>query len=271
MASLTNKLSILSNGNLKFPSKPTTWPRFARIKHWHERYGRSYIAQRRVEESNQYLHAGAGGDPAVFQLVQRPTDKAVSLTPELEMWMKRLFVESSQGRLSDSMVVRAYKGAMKGNRAYTNFSGWDSQDGHQSVVIGCNLGMEPMKLQLTIGNGATIKVLGEARRVAGIMSYPIEVLNAQDPKTLTRTLKDAWWLIFPASNSTLEPAPEGQVDPFPYLGDYDVPIPLLANNTTVGYVEAGWVEFLGDISEPVYPYYRTWVSELQWKRNRGLA
>lgn len=250
---------------------PTTWPRFARIKHWHERYGRSYIAQRRVEESNPYLHAGAAGDPAVFQLVQKASDKAVTLTPELEMWMKRLFVESSNGHVVDKEVIRAYKNATQGGKAFTNYSGWDSQEGHQSVVIGCNLGMEPMKLQLTIGNGATVKVVGPLTQLGGQVVYPIEVLNAHDPATLKRTLKDAWWLIFAATNSTIEPAPEGQVDPFPYLADYDVPIPLLANHATRAYVEAGWIEFLGDISAPVYPYYRTWITEARWKSSRGIS
>lgn len=247
---------------------PSTYPQFARIKHWHERYGRSYIAQRRIEENNPRLHAGASGDPAVFQLVQKSSDRPVSMTPEIEWWIKRLFVESANGQATDAQVIQAYRNAWSGQKAFNNFASWS--DGYQSVVLNAHMGKEPMKLQPTICNGATVKVLGPKTTVVGHQVYPIEVLNAQDKNTVKRTLKDAWWMIFAATNSTIEPAPEGNVDPFPYLNDHDIVIPLMGNNTTVAYVEAGWIEFLGNIQYPVYPYYRTWVTETEWKLGRGI-
>lgn len=247
---------------------PSVFPQFARIRHWHERYGVSYIARRRIEENNPRLHAGAGGDPAIFQLSTRPKDKAVYMTPEIEWWMYGLFKESCGNRLLESQIKQAYRNAFSGQKAFNNFTSWE--DGYQSVVLGSHIGAEPQRLQLVICNGATVKVVGPATTIAGSRVYPIEVMNAQDKNTLKRTLKDAWWLIYTATVSTIEPAPEGQVDPFPYLGDYDIPIPLLANNTTVGFVEAGWVEFLGNITEPSFPYYRSWVSFERWKSGRGL-
>ncbi len=249
-------------------AQPIQWPQFARVKHWHERYGRSYIAQRRVEENNPNLHAGAGGDPAVFQRVQLPKDRPVAMTTEIERWIYGLFVEASNGRVPERAVIQAYRNAFSPQKAFTNFTSWG--DGRQSVILPANLGNEPMGLQPTICNGATVRVTGNKTRVGGQECYPIEVFNAQDPAILKRTLKDAWWLIFAATNSTIEPAPEGQVDPFPYNGDYDVPIPSMNNNSTTGYIEAGWIEFTGNITAPVYPYYRTWISEAKWKENRGI-
>lgn len=265
------------------PTDPTTppivtteWPRFARVKHWHERYqgpdgrGLSYIAAKRQLEGDPTLHPLAGGDPAVFQLNQSSTDRPVSLTPDLEKWIYRLDIESSQGKVSNAQVRKTFRNKMHGGKAFTNRTGWSN--GYFSAVLGENPGADPQRLQLTIANGATIKVIGPKTRRGGVDVYPIEVLNAQDPNTVNRTLKDAWWMIFAATNSTIEPAPEGRVEPFPHLENYDVMIPLLANNTTVGYIEAGWVEFLeGPLSAPVYPYYQSVVTEEQWKQNRRIV
>jgi hypothetical protein len=254
----------------------TEWPRFARVLHWHERYkgpdgrGLSYIAYMRVREGIPDLHPFAGGDPAVFQLNQSAKDRAVYLTPELEYWMFGLDIESSQGTLPLSQVQKCYRNKLHGAKAFTNRTGWTN--GCSSVILEENTGSEPQRMNLIIANGATVKVLGPKQRRGGKDVYPIEVLNAQDPKTLKRTLKDAWWLIFAATNSTIEPAPEGKVDPFPHLADFDVTIPLLANNTTVGYIEAGWIEFPKEkITAPVYPYYRSFLTEERWKKNRLIG
>jgi hypothetical protein len=41
--------------------------------------------------------------------------------------------------------------------------------------------------------------------------------------------------------------------------------------TTVGYIEAGWIELLPDtITAPLYPYYRSYVTEEMWKKNRQI-
>ena len=257
-------------GNVVEKYHPSPYPTFGRVKHFHERFGRSYIAQKRIDENNPSLYAGAGGDPAVFQL--RSDGNPVLLTPALESWMYRLLVESSQGKLSSNQVKLAYRSMLQGQRAYTNGFGWN--DGYQSIILGENIGRGLMKLNLTIANGATVKLLGDKVWRKGEYQYPIEVLNAQDLSTLSRTLKANWWTIFTATNSTVDPAPEGKVEPFPKLENsnttYDVVIPLLANNATVGWIESGWIEVLGQIKEPRYPYYKTWVSEAQWKINRGL-
>ena len=246
-----------------------TFPTFGRIIHWHERYGVSYIAQRRIEEGNPNLHKGAGGDPAVFQLNQSSSDRAVFLTPILENWIFGLQTESCRNTLTLTQKKQAYRNLMRGDKAFTNKSGWT--DGKQSVILNENMGAEQQRLQLTIANGATVKILGDKIRRGGEDVYPIEVMDAKNPNTITRTIANSWWMMFPATVSTVEPAPEGNVDPFPYLGDNDVIVPLLANNTTVGYVEAGWIELLGNITQPVYPYYRTWVDEQSWKSRRGLV
>lgn len=254
------------------PVVVTEFPHFARVRHFHERYkdeqgrGLSYLAYIRMREGRM-VHRGAGGDPSVFQLNQSSKDRAVYLTPELENWMYGLLVESSQNKLPAEQVKKAYRNMLQGAKAFTNRTGWS--DGCQSVVLKVNLGAEQQRLQLTICTGATIKVIGDKFKRGGKWVYPIETLNAQDPNTLKRTLKDAWWLMFAATNSTVEPKTEGNVDPFPNLNDFDVVIPMLSNNTDVGYIESGWVEFI-NTTQPVYPYYRTFVTEEEWKNNRGV-
>jgi hypothetical protein len=255
--------------------QPSGFPRFARVKHWHERYfnaagqGLSYIAAMRQISGNPRLYTGAGGDPSVFKLNSTSTDRAVHLTPDIEWWMFNLLRQSSKGMLLTSQVKTAYKNMLQGQKAFTNFAGWS--DGYQSVVLNMNIGAEPQRLMLAMANGATIRVLGDKIKRGGQWCYPFEVMNAQDKNTLNRTLKDSWWLMMPATNSTVEPAPEGTVNNFPYFGNYDAIIPMLANNTTVGYIQAEWVEFLGNITQPVYPYYRSYISESEWKKNRGLV
>jgi len=246
-----------------------TFPTFARVKHWHERFGLSYLAYARWESGNPRLHAGSYGDPAVFQLNCSSSDHPVHMTPEIENWALGLLRQSSKGTMTEDKLKLAYRNLYEGMKAFTNGFGWD--DGYQSVILNLNMGKEAQKLQLTMANGATIKILGRIQRRGGQLVYPFEVMNAQDPNTLKRTLKDSWWLMFPATNSTLEPQPKGTVEPFPKLNDYDLIVPMLANNTNVGYIQAEWVEFLGNnITQPVFPYYKTWVSEEQWKMNRGL-
>lgn len=281
MSSLSDRIKIFSDGSVQLVSQeiivPTHYPWFAFIEHWHTLYGRSYIAQRRIEEGNPYLHAGASGDPSVFACNLDTNDRAVHMTPALEQWLFDRNVESCGGNRTYDQVIQAVRNAIKGDKAFSNGTGFD--DGYQSTILNENIGAEPWKLQLTCANGFTGKVVGPKQRKAGKWCYPFETMNAQDSATLDRTLANSWWTFMTATVSTIEPAPKGLVTPFPYHGDYDVVIPFIANGNRadwiggvpVSWIEEKWVRFLPeDTNQPQFPYYDCWVSEAQWKEGRNI-
>lgn len=231
---------------------------FARVLHFHERYGLNYVDYQRLTQPN--YAPNAHGMPSCFQLSQT-TERAVPLTKPLQLWMYGLGYRN----------IPCWRNTTDEGTAFFNRSGIKS--GGADYIQGINLDADPIKLQPVIGTGATVRVVGNKVRRGGKDCYPIECLNANDPDTLQRTLKDAWWLVFAATVSTIEPRPFGQVNPFPKNEDYEVPIPLLGNNTNVLYIEAGWLSFLdAPVTQPVYPYYNSFVDEAEWKRktNRGI-
>jgi len=116
---------------------------------------------------------------------------------------------------------------------------------------------EGWKLQPTICHGATVKVLRTFEK-AGIVQAAIEVLDAYNPDTLTKTYKDNPWLIFPAVNWARYPLPYGRGEPFPKLDGADVPIPLLGYHTTEAYIDASWLRYLTpDEVFPPNPYWNS--------------
>ena len=239
---------------------PSYFPRFARVKHWHERYfnpqgqGLSYVAANRMLQNNPHLYGtNCKGLPSVFKLNMGSADHPVVMTEKIQRWMFRMLKEST-GMLDPT---QCWRNLTEHQKAYTN--GMGREDGYTDWILGVNLVEDSgMKLDLTIANGATIKILGDKFKRGGEWVYPFEVLNASDPSILNLTYAKAWWLVFAATNSTVDPVTEGRVDPFPYGGARDVPVPLLANNTTVGHIESGWVEFLPvEHVGRAFPYYRS--------------
>lgn len=231
------------------------WPYPARVKHWHERYGLSYVAWK---QKNEGWPLGITGDPAVVPLVHPSDWQPPLLTPDLEWWWYRLMIQASHNTLLDDVIYRCYEQTTRGDKAFTDYAGWDN--GNQSVVLGVNLGASLMRMGGRIANGATVLVTGDAVEIAGKLCWPIRLLDALSPSTLLQTWKSCWWGIFAATNSVREPYPFGVVDPFPILGDagWSVPVPLLGQGTTTGYIEHDWVEWLPyETMARQWPYYKT--------------
>jgi len=205
------------------------------------------------------------GIPDVFQLKQTKDQQPVSLNLKLQKWMKGLFDECMDG-IPESDIINAWHKTFRGMRAFTNKFGPDN--GYADYIQGLNTDAEPMKLNPTICRGNVVKVLREAFYQGGVWISEIEVLDAFDPDTLTKTFKDNRHLIFCAVNwsrcyiddkRTIDPRffPHGRGEPFPNSGNRHVPIPLLGNRTTKGYIETQWLRFL-DPAEPFppSPYWR---------------
>ena len=194
------------------------------------------------------------GIPSVFQQIQTPNNKPISLEPKIQWWMFSLFRECAPPTMSDFDVKKCWRNAMMGAKAFTNKTAWDC--GYQDVVLGENMGAPNFKLQPTICHGATVKVLREPFFKAGIMQAEIEVLDVLDPNIVNRKYSENRHLIFAAINWHRYPEPFGKADPFPLLGENDVPIPLLGYGTTKGYIDASWIRFLGEgESIPANPYW----------------
>jgi hypothetical protein len=231
------------------------WPYPARVMHWHERYGLSYIAWKQKYEG---WPAGISGDPAVVPLIHPSDWKPPLLTPELEWWWYGLMRQASHGTLNDDVIDKCYANTLDGAKAYTDYSGWTN--GNQSVVLNVNLGASLMRMGGRIANGATVIVTGDAVQVAGHWCWPIRLLDALDKNTLLQTWGGCWWGIFAATNSVYNPFPYGVVDPFPIFGDagWSVPVPLLGQGTTTGYIECDWLEWLPyGTAARQWPYYKT--------------
>lgn len=140
-----------------------------------------------------------------------------------------------------------------GAKAFTNKTGWDN--GYQDVILDENMGKENFKLQPTICHGATVKVMREPFMKGGVLVSEIEILDALDPATLTRTYANSRHLIFPAINWYRFPEPHGKADYFPLFDEHDVPIPLLGYGTNRGYIETQWLRFITNDEYPANPYW----------------
>jgi len=199
------------------------------------------------------------GIPSVRQRIQTANEKPVTLTRELQEWIFRLFEESAPTYMTRSDVVRCWRNAFTSGKAFCNFTGWDKEDNQGNYVYadyiqGTGLNNSTgFKLQPTICHGALIKVKREFEK-AGIVQVAFEILDAFDSNTLALEYEDNRHLIFPAINWYRFPLPYGKADPFPYLGGYDVPIPMLGNHVTESYIERDWIRYL-DPDEPFPPNF----------------
>lgn len=222
---------------------------FARVKHFPEVYGLSYVAYQREQKPGGFT---AAGYPEVFKLISESGDRPVSLTPALEAMWVRLLTEGSG--LPIAKVLQAYGNLTMDGRAFTDRGSWTN--GYQSVPLNENIGAEPMKMVTIIGGGATVKVISGQLRLGNLNVHKIEVMNSLDPATAKATYKTHWWMIYHAPIGYHDPYPLGVVETFPQLNDLPVRIPLMAHGKNYAYIESKWLEMLpAGIDRPVYPYY----------------
>ena len=223
---------------------------YARVRHFPEVYGLSYVAYQRQQKPNGFPSQGY---PEVFKTVSEADDRPVSLTPALEEFWLRLLAEGSG--LARDKVLQAYGNLTMDGRAFTDRGSWTN--GYQSVPLGENIGAEPMKMVTIIGCGMTVKVISDQLTLGnGLKVHKIEVLNSLDPLTLKATRKTHWWAVYNAPIGYYDPYPLGVVGTFPQLAGQPVSIPLMAHGKNYAYIESKWLEFLPDsTNKPVYPYY----------------
>ncbi len=232
----------------------------ARIMHWHERYGMSYTLWH-----HKYSGRGlANGDPEVMRKITKTGERLAELSPAIEHWLFGLLRECTFGRVSDDVLKQAYAHLFAGNRAYTDYTGWEAR---QSLVLGKNIGAEWMRMGYALPNGATVRVIGQEESIAGKQCAPILALDVLDPATLKATYKTDPYTIACATNCVTDPQPYGLVDPFPVLGEfgYSTPIPILAQGQAHVWVESAWLERLPDNTVVrQYPYYKTNYKTVRW-------
>lgn len=220
---------------------------WARVRHWHERHGLSYVAYHRSQDPAYFPNAQ--GMPAVIKF--EPADnRPVSLTEPLQrVWFKMIKVASNYSLLF-SDYLRCWRNLTAWDRAFSN--GTSREQGYADYILYENIGGEDMKMTPTIANGATINLLGDAVRRGGRLMYPFEVTDVHS--RFSRPLS------FCATNSTVSPAPLGRVEPFDTNGAYDVPVPLLGN-LGHAWIDADWVEITGKADN--FPYFRNTVGRTE--------
>lgn len=230
-----------------------SWPRYAQVKNHVEMFGVNILEYTNVP-------ARFNGIPSVMQQIQSQTNKAVTLSKDVQMWMWRLFKECIP--LSDTELKRCWANTFMSSKAFTNGTGWDKIDEttgeplYADWIMGTGLDKKGFKLQPTICHGATIKVLRPPFAKAGIMQAEYEILDVTNPEILLKTYKDNRHLIFPAINWYRYPLPHGKAEPFPYSNEHDVPIPLFGFGTDKGYIDAAWLRWLSfDEPIPANPYW----------------
>lgn len=222
------------------------WPKYAQVKNHVEMFGVNILDYTNVP-------ARFNGIPSVFQLIQSPKNKPISLSPEVQRWMFGIFRECAPSYFTDVEIKKCWRNAFMGAKAFTNKTGWDN--GYQDVILDENMGAENFKLQPTICHGATVKVMREPFMKGGVLVSEIEILDVLDPATLTRTYANSRHLIFPAINWYRFPEPFGKADYFPLFDEHDVPIPLLGYGTNRGYIETQWLRFITNDEYPANPYW----------------
>lgn len=240
------------------PSIP--FPRYARVKHYPEfNKGKSIIEISYSAGMAKKLK----GIPEVFQYVQRPNQKSVAMTREIQNWMFSLFLEK-RGSHPMEDTIKGWTSTYSGGRAFNNKAGFPAC---YNAITGQGSGL-PM-LAPVLSCGATLKIIGEVNKAHGIKLAEFEVINVNDPETLrhitldnpmelreeTWTLKDIPHLIYFACNWINSPLPHGHGAAFPGLGGRDVPIPLLSTVST-GLVDITRIKYLSAGDQiPAYPYY----------------
>lgn len=235
------------------PESERVYPCYAQILthvEWTEKMGLP------VQNILQYENVAqwAGGMPDVFQLIQLPDQRPVTMTRGLQEWAFSLMEEAAPSHFTRDDVITCWASTNRGMRAYYNKTGWD--DGFADYIQGINLDAEPMRLQPAISRGATVKVLRAPFWKAGIWQAEIECADAFDPKTLSLTWAGHIHLMFPAMNWSREPLPFGKSEPFPKLDGNDVPIPFLGNHTNKAYIGNDWLRYLVPREPvPAYPYW----------------
>ena len=205
---------------------------WARVCHWHERYSLSYVAYHRSQDP-AYAPA-ALGMPAVVKF-ELPDGKSVSLTEPIQRTWFNEIQRLSKWSMPTSDYMDCWRHLTDGGRAFTNKAG--TVQGYADYVLRVNLGSEPMKMTPVIANGATIQLIGKPENRFGTWCYPFVTAG-----------------YFAATNSTVEPAPLGRVEPFHMNGGYDTPVPLLSNSG-YAWIDADWVEVT--CKENNYPYYNS--------------
>lgn len=244
---------------IKSESNPPAM-KLARIMHWPERYGMSYTLW-------HHTFSGRGlenGDPEVMRRITKTGEKLANLSPAIEWWLFGLLKECTFGRIGDTTLKQAYAHLLDGNRAYTDYTGWETR---QSLVLGKNIGAEWMRMGYGLPNGATVEIVGDEVTIAGKLCTPIRALDVLDPNTLKATYANSPYTIQCATNCVTEPQPNGLVDPFPFLGElgYSTPIPLLAEGQNFIYVESAWLKPLVEgVTGRQYPYVDTNYKTVRW-------
>ena len=254
------------------PPPVSTWPRPARIKHYHERWkhrttgeGLSYIAYKMHYEGWGW----AAGDPAAVPFVQQAGVKPVRITPQMEWFIYGLLVESANGALTENQLEAAYRNLLRDDKCYNNKTGWNN--GYQSVVLGENLGSEMMRMTGVICTGAMVKVLGPEERIAGKTVYPVLALNNMDATSYQAKYQSDIFTIHAATNSVTAPKADpyhpGKVDPWPILGDAhkSTPFPIFGQGVNKVYIEKDWIELLPhETNARLNPYYLSNYGEVDY-------
>ncbi len=233
------------------PPAPT-FPVYARVKHFQERYGVSYL---------EHTHAPkkCNGLPEVFQYTQTATQKPVKMNRKIQEWMFSLFEESAKGNgQNHDAIVKGWTSTFAGGRAFTNKAGFPAYNNYIKYPKTDDDDNDP-KLGYIMSCGATIKVLREVKKSGGVVLVEFEVINISKLNTSWKW-SDIPHLVYAAVNNIRDTDggkyPHGQDVPFPGLAGHDVPIPLLSTIDT-GLLDKGWVEYLpAGTKLPAYPYYR---------------
>ena len=227
-------------------SDPSLFPRFARVKHYPEKYGKTYI----VYSYPQYMWKKISGIPEVFQYTQVSNQAPVAMTKKVQDWMFGLFLEAGQG-LPLEVIKTAWRKTYNGMRAFTNHAGFPERCNFIDDP-GCDGGIP--SLYPVMSCGATLKVLREVVK-AGTVLAEFECLNVNHADTFKQTWKNNTHLIYAAVNWHNDFAGTGgNAEPFPGLDGRDVPVPLLSTKS-VGYIEKSWLIYLtAGLPLPVDPY-----------------
>ncbi len=180
-------------------------------------------------------------------------ERYLFLSEEQELWWYGLLVECAQGRISEAQIKKAWENLVMPKKAFTNNKSDDYGMGYILKEAG-HLG--PLRLEPVICNKATVKLIGNPYEQGGEEWQNIELVDMLTDAWKTMTYKTHWWIIQPA-NSSVNVGPDNGEDlnPFPKLGNRDVPYFLWGLGTTVGRIEAGWIrKMTTDEPHPGYPY-----------------
>jgi len=240
-------VAMYYNGTTRVQTSTLERPKFARVRHFSESTvygGLNYMAGRLGN-----FRDGAN-DPSCFKY---PFKNETYLTLDLarERWWYDRLVEASEGSMTNTQLMAAWKNLTMPKKAFTN--------NRDLSVQGLIVGSKPLRLEPVICTGATVMLVGDPyRKGDGHMYQNFRVIDMLKNDYKNMTWATHWWLIQAATSSVSigTTGKKERINPFPKMnGDRDTPYFLWAKGTDIAYIRADWLEPLpDDLIKPAYPY-----------------